>query len=427
MFFILFFFISFLSAHEHVQPSQMQVTVTAKKSAPVKIIFAQLGTDTALQQITQLIANDFLATGQFDPQIVTLEKLYTKTEMKKFFEDGVGFVLFLNKVNNALYEMRLYDTSEQEMIFGKKVKQKGQLSLSGLAHTMSDHVWPLLTGKKSSFASVIAATQKIKPTSKKEYSYIYVFYPTEHAHKKLIVNSPTLNIIPRWNPTKPLLYFSQHTPFNVRLVSVDPLKNQHIVANFDGLNMTPAFSEHGSIIISITKDGHGVLCKYFFDDERKRGVFRGVTSKAIHAVSPSFIDEDRVVFCLIKDRQPTIAILDLKTKLIEKITTSFSVSPSYSKAKNALVYCRKVNGFMQIFIYDCAKKEHRQLTFDASDKDECSWSPCGNMLVFSVDTGATSRIALFNIVAKKMTYITPADESWGYPSWSPYYDDFLFI
>lgn len=413
--------------------NNMQIAVKAQKLAPIKIIFAQLGKSQDLGKITKLIFDDLQLSGQFAPEIKNIEKIYTKPEFKALFENGYGLVVFLDKLNNNTYELRLYDTSEHEMLLGKKFKKDPEISQSAFAHKISDAIWPALTNQKSSFATVVAACKKVKPKHKNEYFHVYTFYPTElteatePGNKKLLVNSPTMNIMPRWNPKQPILYFSQHTPTNVRLVSVDTYKNQRVVANFDGLNMTPAFSQGGSIVISITKDGHGILCKYHYNEKNKKGVFKGITSRELHAISPSFIDENRVVFCLIKDKRPSIAILDLKSKIIEQITTGFCCAPAYSKEKNSIAYCKKSDGFMQIFVYNLKTGGHKQITFDKTDKDECSWSPCGNFIIFSAESNSGSRIALVNTVSGKVSYLTPENESWEFPCWAPNYPDNYFM
>ena len=42
---------------------------------------------------------------------------------------------------------------------------------------------------------------------------------------------------------------------------------------------------------------------------------------------------------------------------------------------------------MQLFLYDDRTKDHRQITFTKGSKDECSWSPCGNYIVYECRDG----------------------------------------
>ena len=82
---------------------------------------------------------------------------------------------------------------------------------------------------------------------------------------------------------------------------------------------------------------------------------------------------------------------------------------------------------MQLFSYDCATKEHTQLTIDAVQKEECNWSPCGTYLLCSVDDGNVTRIALFNTITNEYRYITSAKDNCQYPSWSGIYNEYPVI
>jgi len=80
-----------------------------------------------------------------------------------------------------------------------------------------------------------------------------------------------------------------------------------------------------------------------------------------------------------------------------------------------------VKGIMQLFMYNTVNKEHTQLTFDESNKDECSWSPCGNYLLFATQRGLKSRIAMLQIHTKETWFVTKPTEICSYPTWSPPY------
>lgn len=407
--------------------TELQITVEATRFAPTNVLIVPLTDTPKINTISCVLQNDLQFSMMFKADIQRLKNIHTKKEMKSLFEQGYAFIIFINEVNINTVEVRLYDASEQEMVTGKKVVKQGNIALSMFAHKIADQLFTALTNKKSSFCSMIAACKKVKANSKKEYEHIYIFCPTQVEVKRLIVSSPTHNIAPRWHTQKPVLFFSQHTPTNVRLVSIDPTLTMRIITNFDGLNMTPAISQEGGIVISLTKNGHGVICRYIYDNDIKKGKFKAITSKNMHAISPSFINDEKIVFCLIKDRKPSIAILDVYTKNVEIITTGFCVAPTYSQERNSIAYCKKINGYSQIFTYNLKTKQHKQLTKDGTDKDECCWSPCGNYIVCSVDDAATSRLAYVQVNSAKIAYLTPATESWSFANWSPCYEDLMFL
>lgn len=398
--------------------------IKSQKFSPSKIVVVQLG-DVSSQDyktVTSAFLNDLEFSGQFAPTVVNLETVPTVTSFKKWFQDGFGFSVFISRQGDKKYKVRVYDNSDHSMLLGSKIETNGDVTSTFVGHKISDAIFPVLTGKKSAYSSLIAACKRVKVGSKKQAYHIYVFYPSEFSKKVKVVNFNTLNIAPRWSFKNPILYYSQHTPTNVRLVSLNPWGKNSVVSNFDGLNMTPAFSKEGSVVVSLTKNGHGVLCKYTYDNSRSKGVYRALTDPKIHAISPSFIDENRIVFCIIKDMRPRIAILDLKSGVIKQITENFSTSPAYNAEKNLVAYCSKVEGCSQVFIYDLNKHTHKQLTFDKASKDECNWSACGNFVIFAKEIADKNQICALSLASGQIKEITPKDEDWVYSSWSPAYD-----
>ena len=76
---------------------------------------------------------------------------------------------------------------------------------------------------------------------------------------------------------------------------------------------------------------------------------------------------------------------------------------------------------MQLCAYDIGSGKSEQITFDAGDKDECSWSSCGNYLIYSVSRGYSSRIAALNVLSHEVHWITKEHEVCTYPAVSPVY------
>jgi Tol biopolymer transport system component len=125
---------------------------------------------------------------------------------------------------------------------------------------------------------------------------------------------------------------------------------------------------------------------------------------------------------------PRIAILNTIKHTVTFLTEkAFCVSPAYCQARHKIAYCKRINGVQQIFSYDLNTKEHIQLTTSAGDKDECSWSPCGNYLIFTQYTSKGSRIAIYSLIEQEINYLTPIGESWSFPAWSPCYEEGLFV
>lgn len=423
--------------------SEFQVDVHANQNEKMNLLIGLVGeSQKELRKIAEIVKSDFEFGSQFNVFIQEIN-LKSKKDLMDFDHKGYPLIIFLSKDKKIInindinginsINWRLYDSNQASMIKGKKVYRVGNNNLFNLAHVLSDQIWHELTGEPGCFSSVIAAFKKVNIKKNKYITNIYVFHPMEFFNQlsspKLIVNENTIFIAPRWNPKKPIFYYSKHTPYNVRLMSLDSSMIKRTVSNFDGLNMSPTFSDEGKIALSLTRNGKGELHAYEFDAVNKTGRFTHLTSHAMHAISPIYINEDQIVFCAINaDNTPKIAIYNTTNKNIEYLTNSgHCVSPAYCKRSNKLAYCKKVDKFLQIFLYDFNSKEHEQITFDDGDKDCCSWSGCGNYLVYSVENGKNSRIAILNILTTVQKYITPENEHWSSPSWSPVYAEVPFL
>lgn len=415
-----------------VHTYSLEFSVGAKNHAAMPLVVGVFGKDLAqIEPVVLQLIKDLEFSKQFKVKLVRLnEDILKKDTLQSLAKSNAPLAILLNTVHDqtANFEWRLYDLLDSKMLLGKKVTYQGEYGQA--AHMIANKVWEKLMGCAGNFNSVIAACKKNKENGK-NYQYIYAFHPTNGTlDKKILVDAHTINFAPRWHPKKRLLYYSQHTPNNVRLMSIDTFGRKTIVTNFEGLNLTPAISPQGQILVSLSSGGCEKLYRYEFDPICRLNKFTALTDGRMHAIAPSFIDEEQVVFCAIDAiyKLPRIVIMNIVKKTATFLTgRAFCVSPAYCRSKHKIAYCKRVNGVQQIFCYDLKSCQHQQITNSAGDKDDCSWSPCGNYLVFTEDRGKESRIALWNMLNATQTYLSPKGESWCFPAWSPCYEEGLFV
>jgi len=438
---LVFFFTSVrperVEGYEQKNLDKIELSVKPEHFQKMKLMLGLVNPAFDLEQISNYLKKDLEFGKQFEVDIKKINKLHSKSELMQLSKSGYGLAIFLNVVDSGLFgqkgiEWRLYDLSSAAMLKGKKVFQT-KPHLNTFAHKIADQVWPELTGQVGIFSTVLAACKKNNITKKKYHTYVYVLHPIEYLHKlsepKLVIKDPTICLLPEWNLHKPLLYYSKHTDCNVRLNSIDTNLKRSIVSNFDGLNINPAFSKSGKILVCLAKDGKGRICQYKYDEVSKKGTFVSLTDRKIHAISPSFIDEDNFVFCAVDSyNRPKLAIFNIPKSEISYIKNGESCEgPTYCSENNKIAYCKKVDGYLQIFTRQYLKENEKQLTFDNSDKDSLSWSVCGNFIAFSCESGSTSQIAILNLLNNQITYLTPKNEHWSCPAWSPVYEDIPFL
>jgi len=403
----------------------MDVQVQAQDHQKVKLLVCTTGrSNKKLQGVSERIQRDLAFTKQFAVSCCHISKLISQHDIKRFFSEGFPLVLFMKKgKNNKCIEWRLYDTEAASMLVGKNYCKRGKNNQEW-AHHIVDAVWPALTGQPGFFSTKIAYCKELRQAGKKILKHVYIAN-FDGSDEKLLVSTSTVNVAPRWNKdlSRPLLFYSEHTNKNVRLVMVDMNGRRKVVSNFDGINMLPAFSPDGKQVVFCASRGGGNCQLYFF----KKGRLQKLTHNSGNNICPTFSDDGKTLFFCsdFETKGPQIYKYDFDTKKQERITHGgYCVSPSCCAQNNKLAYTKMVRGLMQVFVYDLKAKQHRQVTFDAGNKEECSWSPCGNYLLFAVETRKESRLALLNLNSNDRQFVTARGAMCCYPAWSCPYHNF---
>ena len=422
------FFVLFVLFFSCMHVWAVEVSVKAQKHDKLKIKIILVGkANDNVREIANIIQKDLEFSGQF--QVIREDRdrgIVSKKDITKYFDGDCRLGIFLSATSKNTLGWRLYDLEYAQMVKGEKYKIKGR-DLHGWAHNISDIIWPNLTGEKGFFSTKIVYCKKINCGTKSDYKYVYVA-DYDGSNERLLVSTPTINMTPRWNndPKCPLIFYSEHTNKNVRLMVVDLHGRRKVASNFDGLNILSTFSPDGKNFAYCASRGNGSCQIYFFDGELKK-----LTNKG-NNISPTFADNGNTIyFCSdANSKCPQIYKYDLTQRgnanyIAERILNSgFEVSTTFSSVKNMLAYSKMVRGTMQIFVYNPADSSHKQVTFGAGNKEECSWSPCGNYLLFSVEKSNKSRLAVLNLLTRNMNFITGAIDSCYYPHWSPFYEQF---
>jgi TolB protein len=374
-----------------------------------------------------IVKKDLEFSGQFLVDISSCDTVAAKKDVSRLFEQGYSLAVYCNNSSkNDAIEWRLYDTTQVVMLKGAKTPKRGMV-LRGWAHNVSDSVWLALTGQEGFFSTKIAYCKDVPMKHKKKVSHVYIA-DYDGSNPEPLVATPTVNVAPRWNKDSknPLLFYSEYTNANVRLVAVNMHKKRKISSDYDGINMLPAFSNDGKKVVYCASRGKGSCQLYCYDKQE----CKQLTNNQGNNVSPTFSDDgSKIFYC--SDYQtgtPQLYCYDTESNQQIRLTKDgYCASPNFCSKQNRLAYSKIVQGTMQLFMYDIATREHTQLTFDGGHKEETSWSPCGNYILFSVEKGAHSRIAMLNLTTRETKYLTPEKSVCAYPCWSGVYEEFPVI
>lgn len=411
-------------SEEALANSNLALDVSAQEHAKVKLF---LGLINPLKwhgvEMAAVLQSDFMFSEQFEVAIGTYEKAPDKAAITKLHTDGYLLALFINAKTSNQLEWRLYDTMQAAMVDGKTYTVRGN-QLRGWAHNIADAVWPKLTSQEGFFSTKIAYCKDVKAKDGRRVKHICIT-DFDGTHEEELVNVPTVTVAPRWNHdlNSPLLFYSEFTNANIRLMTVDMKKARRIASNFEGINMVPSFSEDGTKGVYCASRGDGTCQLYYFG----KGIFKKLTNNNGVNISPTMSGSGNEIYFAsdFEARRPQLYKYSLETQAIERLTSDgYCATPALNEKRNCLAYTKKVGREMQVFMLDLQSKEHTQLTFDAGSKQECSWSPCGNYLLYHVEKGDSGRIVMHNMITNTQKYLTDGSFFASYPAWSPLYNLF---
>lgn len=403
----------------------MQVVIDNQRQEKMKLMLILLDATEELRTIAQIVQEDLMCSSQklsgFAVTIQELSKIPSKRGIKQFFSDGFSVIIFLSLHGKNGIELRLYDTSQAVMQAGKYIGL--QKTVKGTAHAIADQLWLLLTGQEGIFSTKIAYC-KGKKEQGQGLKDIYIHAPSEQESRLLVQGGKPL--APRWNndDDNPLLLYSEVTPVNIRLMSVNMRGKRSILSNFDGLTMVPYFSLDGQkVVYCASYKGNSQVYLYYYDQKVQKGITKQLTTNQGNNTSPNLRENGDVIFCSdFETNAPQIYYFTAQTGTVERITSGgYCACPSFSEKKGTIAYSKLVGHDMQVFLYYVATKQHKQLTFTRGNKEECSWSPCGNYLTYVVQEGVKSRIAILNMITQEQFFLTVENDLSSYPSWSPRY------
>lgn len=416
------------------------VTSTAKASAnsALNCLMLCIGQLTTDDDILYKLGKTLKFDLEFSDQLkVTLEKTPTEPAsdiLPKLFAQGTSLCLFIKQIKkfpdgNQQMEITLKEPSTGQCLFNR-LFTCNEKSIIYASHAIANELNPILTGQSAPFLSTLAYCKQISKNSK-------VLCIADYACRKerILFERNSINLAPRWHSQAPILFYSQLTNSNNRLMSYN-LKTGRvsIVCNYPGLNMQPSFSADGTravLCLSIGEQGNSEL--FFYDQKEQRPKepkkFNPGTNNTGNNASPNMLPNEDVIFCSDFEKKiPQIYYLDRKTNKTHCLTNGkgYCAAPSYNAATNSVVYSRLENGYFQLFainLNDKNRVEH-QLTTGAGDKQEPVYSDCGRYIAFAYDCKTkdtkktVSQIAVLNIASKKIRVLTTGPEAKTFPCWT---------
>lgn len=421
----LLFLVSFLShAQPNHKPSALEITATKHQAYKMKVLLGVIGDNKRVARIADIITRDISLplekqTG-FDVALKQFAKEpRSKKEIKRFLDEGYSLVVFLSATSGDDIAYRLYDATRAAMVHGKRVVITGR-SPRATGHHVAGLLMKDLLGRSVQFGTQLAYCKHV---SGKNNKHVFVTDPYKSGSPEQVLGSHTPKCGLRWHEHEGItrLYYSEQSPVNVRLMAYDMLqKRSKIVMNFDGLNMQPSFNEDGTkVVVCCSQAGSSQLYLGTLDVKIKQWNFKRLTHNRGNNISPYLCKNGDIIFCSdFQTRRPQLYYYRMKNGKIERLTDGgYCASPAVLEERGLIAYIKLVNSVAQLCLFDINTKQHTQLTFDRSHKDEPTWSPCGSYVAYSVEQGKSSRIAVRNMMSQESYFVTAKNEQCSGPAW----------
>jgi TolB protein len=189
-----------------------------------------------------------------------------------------------------------------------------------------------------------------------------------------------------------------------------------------GLNITPAFSPDGRLIVYARSDESGTDI-FTADLAQNCCVQRLTVGRYADNLSPTFApDGRRLAFVSTRAGQPQIYVMAADGTDQELLApfdfgaTGSSNAPEWSPDGSNVAFHREVSRSPQVFIVDVASRRVRQLTSSGRNEDP-TWAPDGRHLAFVSDRSGRRQLWVIDTVTGRIRQLTFIGQV-RLPAWS---------
>lgn len=432
---ILKLFVLFIVLFPKIAIGSVRVSTSGNPNrySKLKNVVLCKGKEKDLLRFAKIVFDDLDFTDQFDVEIKKTNTALKDIKLANLFKKNVSLITFLSaKVskNNMNVKAVVKDTNSGSTFFEKELAIKRDCrSVVTSGHKLSSDILEALTGDRGVCLSSIVYCKMVSPKHK-----VICLSDYTCKSKRVIVGAKTVNLAPRWHSRFPVLFYSQLTKDNNRLMSIDLRDmSKKVACSYPGLNMQPSFSKDGKRSILCLSGGEGNADLYLYDvnvcSKIGRKVFKRLTNNGAHNVTPSILPNGDVIFCSdYRTGSPQIHYLFVKTGRIIRLTNGrgYAAAPTYCEKTNEVAYVRPVRGTFQVFtisLDNLRNVQEKQVTFGAGSKHEPCWSYDGRYLIFSMEkkhkSGKVfSQIAALNYKSKKIRLLTSGGSNKTFPRWT---------
>lgn len=310
---------------------------------------------------------------------------------------------------------RLLDTQTTAMLAGKEASIKDPL-LWG--HRAAQILWKELTGIERAYTAPLVYCEyggsPRKPITVLCMSDLFGNGVTQ------IVTMRRHAVAPVWgvDSARPEIFYSEFTPTAVRLCATDLAGQRRVVLDRDGTLVGVSFMPQepaGSKTIVYCLSGQ--LWRFVFDEGAQYGRHEKLSKLHDVCASPTVLSNGDIIFCsngMIKRYSGWTGVV---TPVFQ--SAGSCVAPAVNPVTGDIVFSRRTQGHMHLWVFNPQSGESYQLTHGKGDVSEPSWAPCGTMLAFHYREKGKDRVGIVDIATGSTIFVTPVSRQSAYPTWGP--------
>ena len=298
-------------------------------------------------------------------------------DFKPFQLAGAQLVVTAGWLNSSTVEMRVYESTTGQLVFGKSYADVQEKLLPKVADRFCYEFMKTLVGRGDFFLSTLAF---IKSSGKDRH--LWLARPTGRELRQ-INNMPGLSMSPSWSPDARFVIFTHIDDRTHALAVWDRLSQQTQRVKFPGNTIIgPAFLPDNRVAVSLAMQGYPNI--YLLDRSFKRD--RVLESSGGIDVSPSFdATGTKMVFTSSRLGNPHIFLKNLSTGQVTRVSQDgkYNTDPSISPDGTLVAYARMVgSGQHRIFVHDLLTGQERQVTFGPGSDEQPAFAPDSYFIAF---------------------------------------------
>lgn len=441
-----------------VATAQIEVDITKGTVKPFPIAVpdfnAQAGAEDYARQISEVIRNDLASTGLFK---MTDPAAFIQKDLSIAFQPRFADWSIINTDALVVGEVRLTPDGLLNVAFriwdinGREVyrvtmrdSQSGELveavggnfsiapdSWRRLAHKVADTIYTRLTGGEGIFDSRIVYVAETGP--KIDRTKRLAIMDSDGANQRFLTEGRSQVLTPRFSTSDQEITYMSFEGGRPRVYLFNiQTGRQEVLGNFPGMTFAPRFSPDGrSVVMSQAQNGNTDL---FLMDLRTRQTRRLTDHPAIDTSPSMSADGRQITFTSDRGGSPQLYIMNTDGSQLNcpsggrdtacRITFgrgNYS-TPVWSPRGDLIAFTKQTGGLFHIGVIGTDGKGERLLSEAYLDEGP-GWSPNGRVITFFRENrpGAGPRLYSVDLTGRNLRQLQTTTDA-SDPAWSPLLD-----